>query len=282
MKRRLAILLILLIIPMAFVFCTGCTSKPLSVEREENKIIQMEIKSKQPIYNEEAKKYELIEDYIGYIETRKRDYDGEPFDNVPIYDHNEILHDTHDLDYFLGRDSGLLANFSSSANYAKFIFTAFPTDAIRENSEGGNIYALYDTENGIRLYMFYSKEKNNYRTLDGFPVIMQKKLEYNDFEDIEIGNRASLVEETDSVMIEYIRFFDIMSDETLNGFTKVGAGATSIHLLTDGILKIEYKRIALGDYEITSIEYNEDFVLSGLNGDTCYKIAECDYVNEEG
>ena len=107
---------------------------------------------------------------------------------------------------------------------------------------------------------------------------MQKQLDYKDFIDIKVGDKASLVESIDPIISQYVRFFDTSSDEFLKGYTIRGAGPTSIHLLTDGILKIEYERISLGDYKITNIEYKEDFILSGFYGDTCYKIAECDYV----
>lgn len=114
-------------------------------------------------------------------------------------------------------------------------------------------------------------------TLDGFPVIMQKKLEYKDFTYIKKGDSIKIVENIDSIITQYIRHFDTISDDFLDGYSKKGAGATSIHLLTDGILKIVYERTN-GDYVIINIMYSKDFVLEGLDVKTCYKISELDYL----
>ena len=53
-----------------------------------------------------------------------------------------------------------------------------------------------------------------------------------------------------------------------------------MHLLTDGILKIEYQRDSALGYAITDIIYSEDFGLDGLYGETCYRITVADYVPE--
>jgi hypothetical protein len=116
-------------------------------------------------------------------------------------------------------------------------------------------------------------------TLDGFPVIMQKKLAYQDFADIQTGDNINKVGSIDPVIPQYVEFFDSSSDAALKGYIGIGAGPTSIHLLTDGILKIEYERTGDDDYVITNIVYSEDFVLDGLFGETCYRISELDYVN---
>lgn len=205
-----------------------------------------EIMSKQPIYNEKTEEYELIEDYEGYIDSRKESDESKSFDNIPVYDYNEILHDTQNVGFYLGRDAGSYTGANSRRDFSEAIFTALPTEAIREVPQKGNVYALYDTDIGIRLYLFFSKEKNDYMTLDGFPIIMKKQLRYKDFAEIKVGDKASLVESIDPIISQYVRFFDTGSDEALKGYTERGAGPTSIHLLTDGILKIEYERISLG------------------------------------
>lgn len=152
------------------------------------------IMSKKPIYNENTEEYELIEDYENYINSTKLSDESKSFDNIPVYNHNEILHDNQDVGFFLGRDAGVNALYNSRTDFSKVIFTALPTEAIREVSKSCDVYTLYDTEIGIRLYLFFSKDKNNYMTLDGFPVIMQKKLDYKDFENINVGDRIYLVE----------------------------------------------------------------------------------------
>lgn len=54
---------------------------------------------------------------------------------------------------------------------------------------------------------------------------------------------------------------------------------TSVHVLTDGILKIEYDRTDDMEYVIKNIVHNEDFILDGLDGQPCYRIHEIDYVD---
>jgi hypothetical protein len=235
--------------------------------------------SKKPIYNDKTQKYELIENYEKYITERKTPFDeGKCFDSIPVYDSSDLLYNTADSGFFLGRDAGFYSlTPNTRRDFSRIIFTAYPTDAIRETSKSGNVYALYDTDIGVRVFLFFSKEKNNYMTLDGFPVIMQKKLEYKDFTYIKKGDSIKIVENIDSIITQYIRHFDTISDDFLDGYSKKGAGATSIHLLTDGILKIVYERTN-GDYVITNIMYSKDFVLEGLDGKTCYKISELDYL----
>lgn len=235
--------------------------------------------SKNTIYNEEKQQYDLMEDYVGYVESREslNAYDNS-LDSIPLYDHIDLLHSTNDCRFFLGRDSGFYSLYPNTRqDLAKVIFSVFPTDAIHETPDKSGAYAIYDTDIGVRLYLFFSKDKNNYATMDGFPVIMQKRLAFEDFENIRTGDSIKLVEEIDPIISQYIQFFDTGSDEALKGYTERGVGPTSIHLLTDGILKIEYQRTD-GDYVITNIVYKADFILDGLNGQTCYQISELDYV----
>lgn len=234
--------------------------------------------TKKPIFNEATGQYDLTEDYTRYIEDRVLlSAENISLENVPVYKNNDLLHNT-DHSFYLGRDSGFYSTVPNTRqDLAKVIFAAFPTDAIRQTPDKSGVYAVYDTDIGIRLYLFFSNEKNNYMTLDGFPVIMQKKLSFGDFENIRTGDSIRLVEAIDPIVSQYISFFDTGTDEALEGYAHKGAGAASVHLLTDGILKIEYKRNK-DDYVITNIVYNEDFVLEGLCGKTCYEISELDYV----
>lgn len=236
--------------------------------------------AKKPIYNEETGRYDLIEDYTGYIESRViLNPDNKSLENVPVYNNKDLLYNTEDHMFYLGRDSGFYSAVPNTRqDLAKVIFAAFPTDAIRQTPDKSGAYAVYDTDIGIRLYLFFSNEKNNYMTLDGFPIIMQKKLAFKDFKNIQTGDSIKLIETIDPIISQYIQFFDTGTDEALEGYTKRGAGPASIHLLSDGILKIEYKRSKDNDYVITNIVYSEDFVLEGLSGKTRYQILELDYV----
>lgn len=67
-------------------------------------------------------------------------------------------------------------------------------------------------------------------------------------------------------------------DGFLDGYTQEGAPPSSVHILKDGVVKLEYKRTADKDYEIVNITYREDFILEGLDGKTDYRIAPADYL----
>ena len=282
-SKRLTILLMILIVLVAILFLTGCTYNLRSAKLEEDKPEPVNVMPKHPKYDEENQKSLIMDDYLDYLKSNKETDYSKSLSDIPVYYFDEIIIKNYDCGILLGRDAGFYTDRSNTRrDYARIIFTVFPTMTIRESENKEYVYAVYDTDLDMRVFLFFSKEKNNYNTLDGFPIVLSKSLGYKDFLDIEIGNNASKVEDIDPIMTEYIRAFDSCTDEWLEIRTKQGVGPTSVHLLRDGILKIEYKRIELGDYEITSIEYNEDFILSGLKGDTCYKIAECDYVDDEG
>ena len=267
MKNRKNILIIIICTSIFLMGSMACTP---------------EILSKQSKYDEENHKSLIMDDYLDYIKSNKETDYNKTLADIPMYSFEEIIRNNYDCGILLGRDAGFYTDRSNTRrDYARIIFTVFPTKAIRESENKEYVYAIYDTDLGMRAYMFFSKEKNNYNTLDGFPILMNKSLNYKDFSNIKIGDKASKVEIIDPIISEYVPTFDRFADDRLMVYTKKGAGPTSVHLLKDGILKIEYKRISLGEYEITDIEYNEDFILSGLNGDTCYKIAEIDYVENK-
>ena len=148
---------------------------------------------------------------------------------------------------------------------------------VREISD--YLYLVYDTDNNTRLYLFFSKKKSLGVLTDGFPIIMKKKLAYKDFSRLQPGHNMRKVEEIDPVIPLYRRVFDEATDHVLKLNKERGIYLTSVHLLTDGILKIEYYRTDDREYIIRNIVYNEDFVLNGLDGQTCYRIHDEDYVD---
>ena len=238
------------------------------------------IMTKQNIYDEENGTYVLMEDYKAYIKKTMVSTEDQVFDSIPVYEKFDILTDNEGV-FYPGLDSGLhsVLNLNTRRDFTSRILSTFPTKAIRNIKDTGNVYAVYDTNAGERIFLFFSEKKNDYSTLDGFPIIMMKRLEYKDFETIEVGCPIDMVRAIDPVVSEYIISYDSGSDIALENYTKIGAPPTSIHLLTDGILKIEYKRTESDDYVITDIVYGEDFILEGLYGETCYRIADVDYIS---
>lgn len=228
---------------------------------------------KQEVYNELTGQYELMEDSTGFIKDHIAS-DGEVPD-IPMYREEAILFHESFL-FYIGRDSGFYACFNAFGGYpTDMLLTAFPTTAFRQDPDG-YIYAMINTDQGGRVYYFLSEAESIF--LDGFPVLMKEKLSYSHFSDLSIGDSITKVGNIDPVIAVYKGIFDAGTDIALENYAKMGAPPTSIHLLTDGILKIEYKRTETDDYVITDIIYNEDFILQGLAGETCYRIADVDYI----
>jgi hypothetical protein len=198
--------------------------------------------------------------------------------DVPVYFDSTILED-NDYCFELGRDSGYYKDFSSHGYFFDRIEALFPSRAIRQSDDGNYIYVMYDTEREARIFLFFSKGKDDYFALSGFPVVMERKLEYSEFTGLQVGDSISEVIAVDPVADRYRQHFELGNDIYLENLTQRGAPPTSIHLLSDGILKIEYTRNSDDDYAITNLVYSPDFVVDGLDGKTCYLIAEVDYVD---
>jgi hypothetical protein len=160
------------------------------------------------------------------------------------------------------------------------IVTKYPTKAIRRGVDGQNIYIMYDTDTGFRVYCFFSYEKTQYRAKDGFTIFIRKgqNLSYMDFESIQLGSDISDVQRIDPNIAYFWDEFDTASDMTWEDWIKMGMPPTSIHYLKDGILKIEYRRIS-GRYFVTRMVYNKDYTLDGRFSTTRYKIADIDNVS---
>ncbi len=193
---------------------------------------------------------------------------------VPCYKENDLLYNTGC--FSLGRDAGTNSASGFRTDLFERIVKMFPDPLIRE--EGNYIYAVYDTDISTRLFLFFSIEKSGGMFLDGFPVIMKEKLSYSDFAGLKAGDDIKIVEGIDPVVTLYTGSFDSISDNVLVERGDKFKFFTTIHLLSDGILKIEYERESVGNYIIKDIIFAEDFALNGANGETNYKIAAEDYI----
>ena len=278
MKKRLTILLALLFIAIFIFISDRYGDKFLPIKLDVEKIETVEISYDKPVIIEEPRPYQQLHEYVEYIESRKADFYGEPIKNIPVYRYEDMMFTTENgVRIIIGRDNGYYRIGGEIHSPAFRIFSVCPTDAIRESSAGESVYAVYDTDIGVRMYLFFSKEKNKYLVVDGFPIIMSKALEYGDFADVKIGDSSEKVQNIDPITSLHTRHWDDCPEDLINIYIEEDAGPTSVHLLKDGILKFEYNRIESGEYEIIDMEYNEDFILTGLDGETCYKISELDY-----
>ncbi len=220
---------------------------------------------------------ETAAEQAAFIASIARSETDGPID-VPLYRAEDLLVD-NDACFTIGNDHGHFAAMSLRFDTFQHLEMVFPSEAVRKLDDG-MIYVVYDTESDGRIFVFFSEEKSRYAFVDGYPILMKKKLSYHDFEHLAPGDGIDQVQEIDPVVLRYRERFDTFNDAGLANFIAMGRPPTSMHLLTDGILKIEYQRDSALGYAVTTILYSEDFVVDGLYGETCYRIAVADYVSE--
>ena len=274
MRKKIIIISILLISFTSIM--TGCANFRGTNNEKGYGNKKVEIQKRIDNYDDE-KGYNFIEDTENFLKehsTEEKDlYQNEL---ISIYDETSLLKDTA-KNYRIGRDAGYNNGLENTRmDLVGSIITAYPTKAIRETDYG--YYMMYDTDTGIRLYLFFRQEENNkYRYLSGFPIIMAKKLSYSKFKSISEGDTIDKVISIDPVTKNYKMIFDENNDAAIENQINKGVGPLSIHLLTDGILKIEYKR-SDKSYVITKITYSPDFELECFSGKLKYAINAWDYM----
>lgn len=197
--------------------------------------------------------------------------------DIPVYYEEELLFNTNEK-YYLTRDACFYEGTSARMNDSGAIMASYPTSAIRHRDDD-SVYTIYDTDTGYRLYLFFSSE-NEYVTPVGFPLVVKEKLSYADFSELKNGDSIEQVEKIDSVAgLHKKELTDVFNANTkgAEGFAEMGYPYTSIHYLTDGILKIEYTVLEDKYIVISDMEFNKDYQLISANGKTVnYKITDID------
>ena len=185
---------------------------------------------------------------------------------VPVYYEDELLFNTNGM-YYLNRDACFYKGSSFLPNEASAILAAYPTNAIRVRSDGTE-YAIYDTDTGYRLYLFFDSDREIPTTL-GFPLVIKDLLSYSDFKDIQIGDSILDVEAVDDVTALYKKtLIDVweINPEGAAGLAEYGHPCTTIHYLKDGILKIEYTMTTEEGLIVSNMIFDRNFVLTCADG----------------
>jgi hypothetical protein len=214
--------------------------------------------------------------FVGNYVSENKTNEQEKYDEmtIPYYSENELIIENQGC-FNLGTDAGRNVSSGFRTDFLERMVKMFPDPLVRENED--YLYLVYNTENKYRLFLFYSKEKTNGIILDGYPIVLKEKRLYKDFSEIAVGDSIEKVGCIDKIIPLYIQIFDLLPETYYERNKENGKYFSSIHLLSDGILKIDYDRKG-EDYIVVSITYGEDFVLEGEAGDTCYKIFEEDYI----
>ena len=151
----------------------------------------------------------------------------------------------------------------------------YPTEAIRQR-DADTFHFVYDTDDGIRLFVFYSEkngdgEYDGIQTPVGYPILISKMLSHTDFAGIQAGDSAEKVRAIDPVMSVYEDiFFNVYQWNSIASESKRKENdlATTIHSLRDGLLKIEYDIVDDNRLVVTDLIFEPNYDLTNLFGET--------------
>jgi hypothetical protein len=210
-----------------------------------------------------------------YVAENKTAQNGETDETtIPCFREDELLFGNLGC-FSLGVDADWDYTHNIQWDFMGRVVKMFPNPLVRETED--NYYLVYQSDNNTRLFLFYSTINSQGMFLGGYPIIMKEMLSYKDFSEIQVGNSIEKVGSIDSIIPVYSESFEMVSETVYKTNKEQGIYFTSMHLLSDGILRIDYDRKD-GDYVIIDITYNKDFVLEGKYQKTCYKIFEMDYL----
>lgn len=186
--------------------------------------------------------------------------------------HNHCVSFYRDMDYFL----------YASLRYDELslVIAEYPPQIVRtiENNGQKSMYFVYETDENTRLFVFFF-ESDRYRFTRGYPIIMKKSLYLENFSSLSVGDSMRRVEEIDPITPLYRQGYDTLSDELIKKtYIEGREKISSIHLLKDGIVRINYEKTSNGDYIISQIISSRDYTIPVIAGRLCYKIYDDDYV----
>lgn len=169
-------------------------------------------------------------------------------------------------------DKGLIYRFYFPiVSFQHYLFTVedmFPAECLRETSKN-TAYTIYKTQENGLVYLFYQKEFDYW--ILHHSVYVKKSLSSSDFESVKAGDSLERIGEIDPAAISVKNYSEYPT--------------TSIHLLKDGVAKIDYKKNDDGAFVVSGIKISKDFKLKsedfGSSGDNIiydFTILAQDYI----
>ena len=186
--------------------------------------------------------------------------------SIPVYEEAKLLFE-HGKGFMIGRDSSLTRNFNSLPGSTEGIIRRYPTEAIRQRDKMSR-YFIYDTDTGYRLYLFFRSD-DWYHCTSGYPVLIGDQHSYKDFEGLKVGDGIDSVCSIDSVTNLYKTFwldYIKLNSVAVKYRADHGYPVSSIHYLTDGILRIQYDMPEDGKLVVSDIVYSEIYRLPDFLG----------------
>ena len=204
--------------------------------------------------------------------------EDQPLEDIPVYYEEDLLYKLN----YIGKDTSEYSVLSSMPDSVGAVLSQFPGAAIRKSADG-RAYMVYDTETGYRLFLPLAQKimgiDYGYQALIGYPVVVGRVLSHSDFEGLSVGDPIDAVSAVDPVAGVYKKLAGVYGlDAAVTESNKEnGRPFSSMHYLTDGILKIEYAVDDDMNVVIDNMVYSPDRVIDNYLGDPVdYRINEVD------
>lgn len=198
--------------------------------------------------------------------------------DIPVYPDDKLL--LNNFIVQIGEDACQFSRFAEFPNKLDYVYELYPTKALRKASTGEE-YLIYESQSGYREYVFLKHwEESGLTVTNGFPIVVGELLPYKAFEQLKVGDTIESVGKIDPVAELYRQKMI-----EVHGYVPEGAASsaargypiTSIHYLSDGLLKIEYEMLEDSSLVISKMVYSPDYTLKHTVGEVInYRIEPID------
>ena len=185
--------------------------------------------------------------------------------DIPVYPDDKLL--LNNFIVQIGEDACQFSLFAEFPNKLDYVYELYPTKALRKASTGEE-YIIYESQSGYREYVFLKHwEESGITVTNGFPIVVGELLPYKAFEQLKVGDTIDSVEEIDPIAVFTKRRFEYCAPNVAASNAKLGYPITSIHYLSDGLLKIEYEMLEDSSLVISNMVYSPDYTLKHTVGE---------------
>lgn len=181
--------------------------------------------------------------------------------DVPVYPDEQLFMVNSIVE--LGFDASSCYDAMLIWNTLKNLLEEYPTGAIRKASTGEE-YLIYESESGYREYVFLELQPYGNDITKGYPLVIGEVHSFKDFEHLNKGDTIDDVAKVDDIAALYKRKFiefDLILPYPNSGYISGKRFVSTIHYLTDGILKIKYSLLEDGTFVIADIIHSPDYTL---------------------
>ena len=202
----------------------------------------------------------------------------EPSDH-PYYSYEQLMDENK---------RGAACNYTSDAywesfrsgtqpNSIKALNNSFPDALMRDRDEHCRYY-MVDIENNSRLFIF-SDDHNDFSTTCGYAITVRQPLPYDAFADLAIGDPIEKVVSVDPAaelqryflvdfdnIAQYDTLFERFAHYVVVDGRELSRTVSTLHYLTDGVLRIDYLPNDAGELVISAMTYGADWKLPNAGG----------------